>query len=76
MAVAKVDYFETQDGQEILGLLQSMSSSEDYVTKDSYTPHSEALISFIDKHQDFIRKHPNTDAHHYVANLKIMCRRR
>lgn len=76
MFVSKVDYFETSEGIEILDILQLMNESEEYITEDSYSPHSEDLITFINKHQDFIRKHPKTNAQHYVANLKIMCRRR
>jgi hypothetical protein len=76
MFTAKVDYFETIDGLEILQALKSMARSEEYVTKESYTPHSEVLLTFVEKHQEFIRKHPNTNAQHYVSNLKIMCRRR
>lgn len=76
MFVAKVDYFETVDGLEILKQLEAMCRSEEYITNDSYAPNSENLISFLDKHQEFIRKHPNTNAQHYVSNLKIMCRLR
>ena len=76
MYAAKVDYFDTSAGLEILTQLEEMSVSELYITKDSYVPSSESLISFVHKHQEFIRKHPNTDAQHYVSNLKIMCRLR
>ena len=76
MFAPKVDYFETEIGQEILELLYIMVRSPDYITEDSYTPHSENLIPFIDKHQTYIRKHPNTNALHYVSNLKILYRRR
>lgn len=76
MFVAKVDYFETDDGIEILHQLEAMCQSEEYITKDSYTPRFEHLISFLDKHQEYIRKHPNTDARQYVANLRLMYRLR
>ena len=76
MFTAKVDYFETVEGQDILEQLEAMSQSETYITKESYIPYSESLISFVNKHQEFIRKHPNTNAQHYVSNLKIMCRLR
>lgn len=74
MFTAKVDYFETLEGQDILAQLEAMSLSDSYVTKESYIPHSVSLITFVHKHQEFIRKHPNTNAQHYVSNLKIMCR--
>ena len=76
MIGTKIDYFDTPEGLEILETLQGMSNSTEYITGESYTPHSDALLTFIEKHQDFIRKHPNTDATQYVSNLKIMCRRR
>jgi hypothetical protein len=76
MFVAKMDYFETSEGLEVLEALKDMATSEEYFTYASYTPHSVDLISFIEKHKEFIRKHPNTNAQHYVANLKIMCKRR
>lgn len=76
MFIAKVDFFETPEGTQVLELLEAMSTSEDYITDYSYSPHSEDLITFIEKHTQFLRKHPNTNALHYVSNLKIMCRRR
>ena len=76
MFVAKLDYFETPEGIEVLESLEDMAQSDEYFTHASYTPHSADLISFIEKHKEFIRKHPNTNAQHYVANLKIMCKRR
>lgn len=76
MIGTKVDYFETSEGEEILEALQLMCDSTEYVTGESYSPHSESLLTFIQKHQDFIRKHPNTDARQYVSNLRIMCRKR
>lgn len=76
MLTPKIDFFETSDGLAIIEQLKAMCASEIYATKDSYSPHSDNPISFLEKHQDFIRKHPATNAHHYVANLKIMCRLR
>jgi hypothetical protein len=76
MLITRTDYFETPEGLKILESLESMSSSDEYVTQDSYTPQSEQLITFTEKHQQYIRKHPNINAQHYVSNLKIICRRR
>jgi hypothetical protein len=76
MIGTKTDYFDTPEGVEILEALQRMLDSTEYITGKSYTPHSDELLTFIEKHKDFIRKHPNTDATQYVSNLKIMCRRR
>lgn len=80
MFASKIDYFETPDGIEIKELLLAMNSSDEYVTVDSYNPNSQMYalnaISFVEKHMEYIRKHPNLSATQYVSNLKIISRKR
>jgi len=78
MAVLKsrTSFFETEAGKEIKMELQQMSESELYNTKSTYTANSllypDHLISFVDKHMNYIINHPALEPSTYVANIKLM----
>jgi hypothetical protein len=56
--------------------LRSMVDNPGYITEPSFCPRSSIyptnLIPFVDKHLEYMRKHPTTDPYHYIANLKLM----
>jgi len=77
--VAKVDFFDTEDGVQIERVLRLMATDETYHTRSSYSANGEMypdhLISFVEKHKRYLRAHPTTNPQHYVANLRLMTRK-
>lgn len=60
--------------------LIAMVQGSVYITDPSFsannTKYPDNLIPFVDKHMDYIRRHPTTDPHQYIANLKLMTKMR
>ena len=83
MAVQKrtADYFDTIDGQSIKQkLLQMAADNAQYNTTSTYSTNStlypDNKIPFLEKHMNYLIAHPNLDPQIYVANLRLMTRRR
>lgn len=76
----KQDFFSTPEGQEIEAILHEMNLSDTYVTNSSYSPkteiYNENSVSFVEKHMAYLRSHPNVSPTHYIANLRIISRKR
>lgn len=76
----KQDFFETAEGIELKKKLLQIQSSGLYETSSSYSPNTvlyeDNQRSFVDKHKDYILKHPHMDPNQYIANLQIITRRR
>jgi hypothetical protein len=74
----KPGFLETSEGAKIKEALQRMASDSTYMTASSYSANSnlypDNLISFVDKHLDYLRAHPATNPRHYLANLRLMTR--
>ncbi len=82
MAVSKRTsaYFDTDEGIEIEKILQDMDVNEAFNTDASYSANSDLypdnLIPFVEKHKSYLTKHPSTDARQYLANLRLVTRKR
>lgn len=74
----KLQFNESDDGIVAEQLLLSMVADEAYRTESSYTPNAvlypDNLISFVDKHMQYLRIHPTTNPRHYISNLRLMLR--
>lgn len=72
----KSDFFETEDGIEVVRALRAMSLDKAYNTEGGYTANSQLyadnIIPFVEKHKDYLRNHPSTDPQHYLSNLRLM----
>ncbi len=72
------NFFETEEGIEILTMLRGMATNTVYNTESSYSAngekHPDHLISFVEKHMNYLIMHPNLDAHQYLANLRLITR--
>ncbi len=73
-------FADTEEGQEITRQLILMAKSETYNTTSTYSSNSgtypDNLIPFVDKHINYLIKHPSIDAQQYVANIKLMTLKR
>lgn len=77
-ASKKIHFMDTEKGAWIERELRVMFEDATYNTESSYSANSEAypnnLIPFVDKHMNYLRAHPATDPHQYLANLRLMTR--
>lgn len=73
-------FFESEEGKAIEEILKQLDSSDSHNTESSYSINSDLypdnLIPFVDKHKNYLIKHPSTDPMQYIANLKLITRRR
>lgn len=76
----RVSFFESEEGVAIEHTLKTMAKDMTYNTTSSYsantTQYPNNLIPFVDKHMNYLNSHPNIDAYHYIANLRLMTRHR
>ena len=73
------DFLNSEEGAEIRQKLQQIVQSEAHNTTSSYTPNIEYpnnLISFVDKHMNYLCANPDMDAGQYVANLRLKTKTR
>lgn len=74
----KIDFFDSPAGHETRQLLTAMAADVVYNTESSYTANATLypsnVLSFVDKHMDYLKAHPATDPQHYLANLRLMTR--
>lgn len=77
--MAKQDFFETEAGADIEGVLRLMATDETFHTRPSYSANGELYpnnqMSFVEKHKRYLRAHPTTNPQHYIANLRLMTRK-
>lgn len=75
-----VKFFESEEGLEIEKLLQNMAADMAFNTQSSYsansTLHPDNLISFVEKHMNYLNLHPAINPREYIANLRLMTRLR
>ncbi len=74
----KINFMETDEGRDFKVKLLEMVKDQGYNTESSYNANSELypdnVISFEDKHINYISAHPNTNPTHYISNLRIITR--
>lgn len=70
------NFFDSQEAVEIREKLQFMTLSDAYNTQPSFTAdtnkYPDNLISFLDKHMNYLNSHPSLDSNMYLANLRLM----
>ena len=73
-----INFFESEEGQEVERTLISMALDKAYNTEASYSANIETYpnhqIPFVDKHMNYLRAHPATDPTQYLSNLRLMTR--
>lgn len=76
----RADYFETVEGTQYVDMLRAMSADVAFNTENSYTADSvrypDNIMSFLDKHKNYLLAHPDLDPMMYLANLRLKTRLR
>lgn len=76
----KINFFESEIGEETLQLLIAMTKDNTFNTSASYsaniTRYPDNSMPFVDKHMNYLSTHPAIDPRHYIANLRLMTRKK
>jgi len=68
------------DEEQILSALQVLEDDPAYITKSEYRANldkwPEHRISFVDSHLNYLKSHTSISPEHYIANLKLMLKKR
>ena len=71
-------FLESLEGMAVKQKLQFMMADKTYNTESSYNANSlrypDNLMTFVDKHMNYLNTHPSLDARMYLANLRLMTR--
>jgi hypothetical protein len=74
----RISFFDSELGLEIAQTLQLMTKDSSYNTKSSYSANSTLypnhLMSFVDKHMNYLNTYPSINPYHYVSNLRLITR--
>lgn len=74
------DFPTTEEGIAVKEQLSQMTSNISYNTTSSYSTNTERypdnLIPFVDKHMNYLISHPALESSKYMANVKLITRRR
>lgn len=62
------------DEAEISEILKAMESNAGLNTKRGFADalFPDEIVSFTEKHLEYLRRHPKVDPRHYLANLRTM----
>ncbi len=67
-------FLTSEEGDLIRQELQAMMESPLFNTASTYSPASTERLEFVDKHMDYLSKHPSVNCNHYLSNLRLMTR--
>lgn len=67
-------FLSSDEGDLIRQELEGMMTNPQYNTTSTYSPASEGQLTFVDKHMDYLSKHPAVNRQHYLSNLRLMTR--
>ncbi len=73
-------FFESDEGVEIEEALKHMVTDDSFNTDASYSANSDLYpdhkMPFVEKHKNYLIKHPSADPRQYLANLRLITRKR
>lgn len=72
--VTREDFLQTEVGAAAQAELQRMVNSGAYTTVAAYDVAVGHKVAFIDRHINYLVKHPHITPTTYLSNLKIMAR--
>jgi hypothetical protein len=73
-------FLESEEGIAVRHELEQMTINSTFNTDSGYsangTIYPDHLMPFVDKHMNYLNAHPKIDINMYLANLRLMIRRR
>jgi hypothetical protein len=74
------NFYETDKASEVKAILVKMQTDLLYATGSTYSAnaekHPDHLITFVEKHMEYLNTHPDVNPDQYVANLRIITKLR
>ncbi len=67
-------FMTDEEIQEELTQMESDSSINTKPAYDKYDHSPEKLLTFRDRHSDYLKKHPKVNPQHYLSNLRAVLR--
>lgn len=67
-------FLKSAEAEAIRVTLRSMMLSPDFNTTSTYSPSSEAMLTFEEKHMNYLSQHTTMNVDHYLSNLRLMTR--
>lgn len=68
-------FYESEKGVLARKELVSMTESEQYRTRSTYSSQIASQRSFVDKHMKYMSQFPDLNCAQYISNLKLMTKR-
>ena len=72
----RINFASSEEGIEIAEELRRLAEDKGYNTESTYTAnitsYPDNVMSFEDKHMEYILAHPSLNPHQYIANLRLM----
>ena len=72
----KRNFLTSADAMLIRQELKLMMNNPIYNTRSFYTPQQDANLSFDEKHIRYLSDHPKLKVSEYLANLRLMTKKR
>lgn len=76
----KAHNYNKMTEEEISVVLKKLEADPAFVTTPAYRANTSLFpnnsISFVDAHLTYLKLHPKLDPNHYLANLRLMTRKR
>ncbi len=73
-------FLQAPESIDVVQTLRNMMEDEAFNTPSSFsadtTVYPDNQMPFIDKHRNYLNKHPKLNPEHYLSNLKLMARKR
>ena len=70
------EFLKTDAGTHAVSELQRMLNSSVYSTQSSYDASADCPLAFIDRHINYLAKHPYVSPVVYITNLRVMTKLR
>ena len=72
----KRNFLVSEDASLIREELEKMVTDPQYNTRSFYTPTQDENLTFVEKHINYLSNHPKLKASEYLANLRLMTKKR
>lgn len=73
-ALTQQEFLESPAGIQAKRDLQDMVSSAVYITDARHDPYANRTAKFVERHINYLVKHPQIKPAAYLSNLRIMLR--